>query len=278
MYHAGQIQAGVGSVTAPGFSFTNDTNTGMYSRTADELNFTTGGTEELRITSNQILSINNGTSALPAFSFANDNDTGMYRQGVNAIGFATNGTEDFRITDAQAMSVNGGTAALPAFSFTADNDTGMYRIGANRLGFSTASTLRMELSATGTVIIANLGGVGTRYVYASSTGLLTATAAIPSDERLKKDITPITGALDAVKQINGVTFKWKDEEAEGTDTKVGFIAQNVMEAYPNLAAENPDGFLGVKYNEFSALLIEAIKEQQTIIEELKARIEVLESN
>jgi hypothetical protein len=65
----------------------------------------------------------------------------------------------------------------------------------------------------------------------------------------------------------------------GNNTHIGFTAQDLLPEIPEVVFEDPStGFYGVNYSEITALLAEAIKEQQTIIEELKARIEVLESN
>lgn len=92
-----------------------------------------------------------------------------------------------------------------------------------------------------------------------------------SDATLKDNVTPIANALDKVQAINGVTFNWKKDGSKDT----GLIAQNVERVLPELVNTNEDGIKSVKYGNMVALLVEAIKEQQTQINALKAEIEML---
>ena len=104
---------------------------------------------------------------------------------------------------------------------------------------------------------------------------------VPSDIRLKKDIQPLNGALDKVLQLRGVSFYCKNKEemaaAKGKDVnnfsygfgpekQIGVIAQEIEKVVPELVVTDNDGFKAVKYENLTPLLIEAIKEQQTIIE------------
>jgi hypothetical protein len=98
----------------------------------------------------------------------------------------------------------------------------------------------------------------------------------PSDIRLKENIKPLETALDKVLKLQGVTYDWK----EGTDARsmtnikedIGFIAQQVQEVVPELVRQNDNGFLSLRDKGITALLVEAIKEQQKQIEELKAKL------
>ena len=93
-----------------------------------------------------------------------------------------------------------------------------------------------------------------------------------SDQRMKKDIFPLTGALDKIQRLNGVTFTWKKS---GTKD-IGVIAQNVEKVLPEIVKTGPDGMKGVEYGHMAALFIEAIKEQQKEIKGLQKEIEELE--
>ena len=97
-----------------------------------------------------------------------------------------------------------------------------------------------------------------------------------SDKRLKENIKPLDSALDKVLKISGVSFDWKpltEEEKktihgnEGHD--VGVIAQEIEEVLPEVVTTRDSGYKAVKYEKIVPLLIEAIKEQQQQIEELK---------
>ena len=99
-----------------------------------------------------------------------------------------------------------------------------------------------------------------------------------SDERLKENITPIANALDKVKSLTGVEFDWKPEYKgahghEGHDT--GIIAQQVLSVMPTAVRTNDTGYLAVRYEKLIGLLIEGMKEQQSQIEELKAKLDGL---
>lgn len=94
-------------------------------------------------------------------------------------------------------------------------------------------------------------------LYNPSIGTLFATDFdSTSDERLKKNIKPIEGALDKVTKLVGVEFDWVN-----TDKKsIGVIAQQVEEVVPELVHTNSKGYKSVSYGNLVALLIEAIKE------------------
>ena len=90
-----------------------------------------------------------------------------------------------------------------------------------------------------------------------------------SDEHLKENIVSLTSGLEKVKQLQGVTFDWK---ASG-ESDIGFIAQDVEEVIPELVTGGKEeGDLGLNYPKLTVFLTEAIKEQQTQIEELKAEL------
>ena len=88
---------------------------------------------------------------------------------------------------------------------------------------------------------------------------------------MKTNIEPIENILPAVLQMQGVKFDWKDD-GHGKDN-YGFIAEEVDEILPNLVSHDSNGkALGIQYSKMTAVLLEAIKEQQVQIEELKSKI------
>jgi hypothetical protein len=92
-----------------------------------------------------------------------------------------------------------------------------------------------------------------------------------SDARKKSEIVTIDSALEKVKQLRGVYYVRTDETEKGRQT--GVIAQEINEVLPEVVtyAEDLDEY-GVKYGNIVGVLIEAIKEQQKEIEELKAKL------
>ena len=97
------------------------------------------------------------------------------------------------------------------------------------------------------------------------------TAFHSSDARLKDNITPIKGALDKIKTIGGYEFDWNNQsEHKGHD--VGVIAQEIEFILPELVVTRDNGYKAVRYEKIVALLIEALKEQQLQIDELKSKL------
>ena len=97
------------------------------------------------------------------------------------------------------------------------------------------------------------------------------TAFYSSDERLKDNVTPILNPVDKVKSIGGYEFDWNDKSnKKGHD--VGVIAQEIEKVLPELVVERDSGYKAVRYEKIVALLIEAIKQQQLQIDELKSKV------
>jgi len=107
----------------------------------------------------------------------------------------------------------------------------------------------------------------------------------PSDARAKTNVVNLKGSLDKVLSLRGVSFDWDPEvvpkKAKIQKKSIGLIAQEVEEVVPEVVItgkiENQD-LKSIEYGNLSALLIEAIKEQQKQIEELKQKIAQLEGN
>ena len=91
-----------------------------------------------------------------------------------------------------------------------------------------------------------------------------------SDRTLKENITPIPNALDKVLSLSGNTYTWiKGHKYEG-ENDTGVIAQEVDAlGLPGLAITREDGKMAVRYEKLIPVLIEAIKELKSEIEELK---------
>lgn len=89
-----------------------------------------------------------------------------------------------------------------------------------------------------------------------------------SDERIKEDISPITNALEIVKQLEGVKFRYKKDNQK---LHVGLIAQRTLPVLPEIVHGNEDEY-SIAYGNTVAILIEAIKEQQRQIDELKIKL------
>lgn len=89
-----------------------------------------------------------------------------------------------------------------------------------------------------------------------------------SDATLKTNVETLTGSLDKVKALRGVSYDW----IESGGSEIGVIAQEVEAVIPDVVSTNDEGIKSVKYGNMVAVLIEAIKEQQAQIDELKAQL------
>jgi len=93
-----------------------------------------------------------------------------------------------------------------------------------------------------------------------------------SDRSLKTDIKPLSGALDSILKLQGVSFDWRSTG----EPSVGLVAQDVERVYPELVnTDRATGLKSVQYGNLVAPLIEAVKEQQKEIEALRAEVESL---
>ena len=94
-----------------------------------------------------------------------------------------------------------------------------------------------------------------------------------SDIRLKTDIQPLDDPLAKVLRIRGVSYRMKDDD---TNTRrIGVIAQEIEKEFPELVLTDDKGMKSVAYANLAPVLIEAVKEQQRMIEELKAEVAAL---
>jgi hypothetical protein len=101
-----------------------------------------------------------------------------------------------------------------------------------------------------------------------------------SDIRLKTNLVNIESGLKLIKSIKGYYFDWNElaiNDFEYPERKqIGFIAQELEELIPELVSTGPKGYKSVDYTKITPVLVEAIKEQQQIIEEQKDKISNLE--
>ena len=130
---------------------------------------------------------------------------------------------------------------------------------------STASTSK----TTGALVVT--GGVGISGAL-NVGGDVVAFAS--SDERLKDNIELISNPIEKVQSLKGVTWDWNEnaDELQQSLPNVGVIAQDVEKILPQLVTDRDNGFKGVDYAKLTGLLIEAIKEQQKQIDDLKSKL------
>ena len=103
-----------------------------------------------------------------------------------------------------------------------------------------------------------------------------------SDRRLKKNIETISpqNALEKITSLRGVTYDWNDKHTGAerpTTTQYGFIAQEIMEVFPDNVSKDGLGFYQTAYGNYDALFVQAFKELKNQISEKDQRIKELEN-
>jgi len=204
-------------------------------------------------------------------SAATANNASFVVQVANTSGTLT---ERMRISSSGKLGINNSSPSymidvtaqsgvVPARLSAANGDVQMY------LQYNTSTTGQfIGCNSSGTFQVQR-GSDGTTMMSVDTSGTVSASNFnTTSDATLKTNVETLTGSLDAVKSLRGVSFDW----LENGNSEVGVIAQEVEDVLPDVVSTNDQGIKSVKYGNMVALLIEAIKEQQAQIDELKAQL------
>ena len=278
-----------GSASAPSIYPTGDTNTGIFFPAADTIAFVEGGVEAMRIDSSANVGI--GTSSP-----------------VNKLQVSSGGADVARFTNTLSnggdwqFKIGGGGFEDRKLMITdrfggADN----VRVAINSSGnflVNTTSTFDVTSGATtqlsGQCAVYNSGSPNTlmsfynssqsaRVGFIGSSGNSTSYNS-GSDYRLKDNVINISGALSKISTLRPVTFTWKISPEVGVVS--GFIAHELDEVVPEAVTGEKDAMCSdgvtpdyqmVDQSKLVPLLVAAIKEQQAMIEELKAKVAALEA-
>ena len=233
----------------------------------------------------------------------------LYMNNGNTPTASSPGDEIFRLGTDHNMALNNTTTGWSAWG--ASNSTHLtvgnggnsptnsnYGV-LNLIGSQAGSTHFSIGVGNGTMYAAYDYGNGAHRLTINSAGNFTGSASNDiSDQRLKENIVTIPNALDKVKALKGRTFTWKESSKQAPGTKYGFIAQEVESVVSDLvyndsglcridSDDNPihdiinyegdaEYARSVQTSGIIPILVEAMKEQQAIIDDLKSRIETLE--
>jgi hypothetical protein len=222
------------------------------------------------------------------------------------------GRYDIRDPEPQAHAVNG----YCRFGFTSYNlnNTATYADSFIMNSYTDASGGAPNMflvNKNGSGVKISRGGYNSTSNFKNGT-IYTLDYTSASDERVKENVQNITGGLANILALRPVTYEWTDEyireghsknsnenqytQAEGEapvvtipetkTTNVGFIAQEVEEVIPTVvhqdnvrlsSMEEGDYLKDISYEKLVPHLVAALKEQQTVIDDLKARVEALEN-
>lgn len=220
-------------------------------------------------------------------------DTGLQAGGVVGVSGSTHELDGVGVL-AEATNPGGASIALiagaaspTALSALLDSSGGRLLEGHAVQTATGNRQLVVQLEADGTLVqnafgsdlmIGNAWNGGTssfdEVFRVASDGTVTATAVIEtSSKRLKTNVASLSGALAAVQNLRGVSFDWKRDGQHD----IGLIAEEVAEVLPEVVEMQDGEAQGVNYGRLTAVLIEAVKEQQSQIDRLEALVEALVS-
>ena len=145
--------------------------------------------------------------------------------------------------------------------------------GAAQVLTTNAATLDMNPNASGVKFRIETDGD------VLADGDVTAFSTTISDPRLKENVEPVTDAMAKIKQLTGYTFDYKKDNRPSA----GVLSTEVKDILPSaVRVKTPLGddteYETVQYDQLSALFIEAIKEQQKQIDDLKGMVQDLLDN
>ena len=207
---------------------------------------------------------------------------GLYLPAANAVGISTNSTNAVYIDSSQKVMI-GVTSPVSTEKFNVTNASGVaVRFdGSTTAGIFTGDDLNNYITS----YVSKSGTAGPHYqiAFINSTpavvGSITHNDTLTSfntvsDYRLKKDITPMTGALATIAQLNPVRYKWKSNNSDGQ----GFIAHELQAVVPDcvvgekdaLDAEGNPSYQNIDTSFLVATLTAAIKELKAEFDAYKA--------
>lgn len=166
-----------------------------------------------------------------------------------------NGTEDF----GQAFFGSTASSSKPTISWRGDTDTGIYASGTNQISIANGGTERFRFASDGT--------------FHADADIIAYSSSVPSDINLKENVRLLGPSLDKILKLNPVEYDLRKNHQH----HIGLIAQDVEKVIPEVIKEaellgESGKFKTINYEEIIPYLINSIKEQQKIINDLKEEI------
>ena len=226
-------------------------------------------------------------------SHPSNNSAGTYSV---AMGYGTTASGDFSTAMGYSTTASGeistamgrdniasGYASTAMGYQSRASDFGLVAIGQYNSSGSSVTNNAISFSTSNTAFVIGNGTVGARSdafkvmfngdATVSNDLTVSGDVNISSDARLKSNIVSLGSTLPKLLLIDGKSYEMKGKQ------KIGVLAQEIQEVFPELVSEDDNEMLAVNYQGLVPVLINALKEQQSEIDRLKKqekRIERLE--
>ena len=264
-----------GNATQPALTFSTDPDTGLYRPGNDQIALSTGGTDRFLVDANGTRLTGTTPSAVVAAS-------GTWQYAGGTVKLLNNATEATRRGATLGTFIRDGDGTDSYFAIDSVGNTESYHstlarydLSDDRWSLNTNNTERLVIESDGNVTMtSNLLVAGDVFAFAS-------------DRRLKKDFSRVENALESVKNMTGYRYTWRDDvdglPMRGRD--LGLVAQEVQDAgIPECIVPAPfdldtdgtsksgEAYLSIQYNKLHAVLVEAIKELDEKLEQIRAEL------
>ncbi len=304
-----QIKAmGNGSQNRPFYSWDNDTNTGLWRKGGDQLGLGAGNLEFITLSesnsnpSELIINEDNDADFDVNIKGATENNLLYVDGSANAIGIGkSNPTSRLDVFSDNGFAITSSGRIKGIFSRSQTANIGssggsfILDIDSNPSNGHLAEGVMAGVLVDGSIV----GAYGRVYRPDNNWGLYTVNNGVAlqfftfSDSRLKTNINDLESSIDKIMALRPVTYTWdsKKHPSFGGDTRkqIGFLSQELEQVFPELVNKSSvvlpnenvqnteEKFDAVSYDGLIPVLTKALQEQQKVIEQLNARIEVLEN-
>jgi hypothetical protein len=268
---------GVSTANTPDYTWNIDNTTGIFHPASNTIGITAGGSEKLRINNNGQIVFNTytGSAGNPSIAWTTDLTTGIFHPTGGIIGFSIWSLEKMRVSSNGNLLI--GT--------TTDNNNSKLYVSAvtDKRGFESITSHNSDYLynqinyvnrnySKAIAVFNSITGTPTETFFVYGIGnVWCAGAYYTSDRSLKENFDTLSGSLAKVKQLHGLYYNFKSSYTGVSSPKreIGFIAQDVEAIFPELVETNDKGMKGIAYQNLTAVLVEAIKEQDKKIELLQ---------
>ena len=197
--------------------------------------------------------------------------------GAIASGYSTAASGSYSLSSGYNTNANGNYSIASGFNTTAQAYAslviGKYNtIAGSTTGWTTSDPLFVAGNGTSAFSPNNA-----LTLLKNGNMTIAGTLTESSDKRLKENIVHMKNILPKLLNINPVYFEFKNKESHPEGNHIGFIAQEIKPLFPELVHEDANGYLSVEYANMTAVLLQAVKEQQEVIENQNAKNKELEN-